>query len=317
MQLEEILLESVNTVKNFIERNPSWVVIIRWATATWKTKLSIMLSDFFDIEVISCDSRQFFCKMNIWTDKIPQEVRKKIPHHQIDIVDPSENYTAGQRKKDTENLVFQIQKKWKIPFIVWWTGLYIDTIYKNYSLPESKPNRDFREKMFANENQEPWFLHKKLISIDPIEAEKIHPKSTRYIVRALEIFEQTWQTKSTICKEQPVKNPLLMIWLRRDKESTNSLIDHRVEEMISNWLIQEVDKLIKEWYSKELQSMQWIWYKETTKYLEWKINKEELKQEIKQNTYRLAKKQRTRFRRYIKDSQENPKENVEYKIFQL
>jgi len=317
MKIEEILEESKKLITNFKQKNKNWIVIIWGATATGKTKLSILLSKFFDIEIISSDSRQIFKYMNIWTDKISNNIIQKIPHHQIDIINPDEAYTAWQRKKNTEIQISNIIKKNKIPFIVWWTWLYIDTIYKNYSMPECKPNEQLRSELFKKEEEQPGFLHTELQKIDPKEAKKIHPNSTRYLVRAIEIFHETWIPKSIACKENPVEQPILMLWLVRDKETTNKLIAKRITKMFDDWLIQEVKLLLKKWYKTNLQSMQGIGYKETIKYLEWEYDIETLKTNIQKNTQHLAKKQRTRFRRYINDSNKNPKNNVTYKIFKL
>lgn len=108
-----------------------------------------------------------------------------------------------------------------------------------------------------------------------------------------------------------------MLGIRRDKESTNKLIDQRVIEMIKNGLIQEVESLLNQGYDKKLQSMQGIGYKETIEFLEGNISKEELIKLIQQRTHKLAKKQRTRFRRYINDAKNNPQKNVQYKVFEL
>ena len=142
--------------QNFLERFSDWTIIIRWATATWKSKLSLLLSDFFDVEIISADSRQIFRWMDIWTDKVPLVWREKIPHYQIDIVNPDETYTAWQRKFDVENEVEEILWHKKHPIIVWWTGLYIDTIYKNFQMPECAPNYEYRDEL----------QKKKILSLD-------------------------------------------------------------------------------------------------------------------------------------------------------
>jgi len=141
--------------------------------------------------VISSDSRQIFRKMDIGTDKISAEIRKKIPHHQIDIVDPDETYTAGQWKEDADHQVDEILAREKFPFIVGGTGLYIDTIYKNFSLPECPPDYALRSELEEQERQHPGFLHHELSKIDPEEAAKLHPNSTRYLIRALEIYKKT------------------------------------------------------------------------------------------------------------------------------
>lgn len=317
MSIENIITDCKTLIQDFHKANPNWIVVIRWATATGKSRLSVNLSEFFDCEIISADSRQIFKYMDIWTDKASLEIRDRIPHHQIDTINPSQHYTAWQRKENTEKIIEDIQRKLKLPMIVGWTWLYIDSIYKNFSMPESPPDYPFREALFKKEESDPWYLYNELLKVDPIEAQKIHPKSTRYLIRALEIFHTTGKPKSEIMIANPVKWPILMIWLRRSKEDSNKLIDTRIQQMIKGWLIEETQKLVSMWYSPSLQSMQWIGYKQTVEFLDWKYDKETLIQKIQDATHYLAKKQRTRFRRYIADQKEHPKTNVTYKVYEL
>lgn len=317
MEIQDIVSQVKEDITNFKKDNHNWIIIIRWATATWKSKLSVMIWDFFDIEIISADSRQIFKYMNIGTDKVSDDILKKIHHHQINIVNPDERYTAWQRKDDTEKLIQKIFKKKKIPLIVWWTWLYIDTIYKNFSMPSCPPDHKLRKKLEDKEIKKPWILYKELMEIDTQEANKLHPNSIRYIIRALEIYHKTWKTKTQSYLQSDVKRPTLMIWLRREKEDTNHRINIRIKEMIKNWLIDEVRWLLKKWYWSQLQSMQWIGYKETIEYLNWNYDLEKLEETLKRNTHYLAKKQRTWFRRYIAEAKQIPKKNVTYKLYKL
>lgn len=93
--------------------------------------------------------------MDIGTDKIPLEIRNKIPHHQIDIIEPDEQYTAGQRQHDTKRIIKEIQSRNKLPMIVGGTGLYIDTIYKNFTMPSAEPNPTLRDELYAQEESDP------------------------------------------------------------------------------------------------------------------------------------------------------------------
>lgn len=317
MDFSAILDDAKFQIEEFKTKYPDWIVVIRWATATWKSRLSVELSQFFPMEVISSDSRQIFRKMDIGTDKIAQEIREKIPHYQIDIVNPDEIYTAWERKDDADKEIEDILARGKYPFIVWWTGLYIDTIYRNYSMPECPPNYVLRKELEEKEAHTPWILHHELSKIDPAEAQKLHPNSVRYIIRALEIYYGTWRTKTEGYVQQPVAHPLLMLGLWRDKETTNQLINARIKEMFKNWLIEEVDGLLKDGYSPSLQSMQGIWYKEVVRYLQWEYNYDKMEELLKRDTHHLAKKQRTWFRRYIAEGMQTPKENVCYKVWSL
>lgn len=317
MEVQDIVVEAKQEIQSFREKYPDGVVIIWGATATGKSKLSVLLSEFFDTEIISADSRQIFRYMNIWTDKIPSDILSRIPHHQINIVDPDQTYTSWQRKNDVYKIIPEIQKRGKLPMIVGGTWLYIDTVYKNFSMPDIEPDMKLREELFAKEEKEPGILHKELMKLDPEEAAKLHPKSTRYIVRALEIFYKSGKKKTDTFISQPPQRPLLMLGLRREKEDTNKRINARIKEMIAWWLVDEVKWLLAKWYTKNMQSMQGIGYKEVVEFLDGKYDQKEMEERIKITTHQLAKKQRSRFRRYIAEGIQTPRENVTYKVRKL
>ena len=306
-----------NKINKFYDTNPNGIVFVVWATATWKTNVSIQLiNKWINAEIISADSRQIYKFMDIWTDKVSHTIRKKIPHYQIDILYPDQPYTAGKWKQDTEKIIEDIQNRNKKVFVVWGTGLYIDMLYKNYTIPEVDPDYNLREVFKAQEKKQPGILYKKLQKIDPQEAKIISPNNIRYIIRALEIYTKTWHPKSKICKQAPVKRPMYIVILWREKEDTNKRINKRIKEMIQQWLIEEVNSLLKMWYSPNLQSMQWIGYKEIVWYLQNQYDLETAIEKLKKNTHYYAKKQRTWFRKYIKDSL-SPKKNVQIEVFRL
>lgn len=114
-----------------------------------------MLANDFPVEIISADSRQIFRQMDIGTDKVSKEILEKIPHHQIDIVNPDETYTAAQRKAATEKAIDEIISRGKIPLIVGGTGLYVDMLYKNFEMPDIEADMPLRDKRYAEEEQEP------------------------------------------------------------------------------------------------------------------------------------------------------------------
>lgn len=317
MEVQDIVLEAKAEIESFRKQHPDGVVVIWWATATGKSKLSILLSEYFDTEIISADSRQIFRYMNIWTDKVPDDILAKIPHHQINIVNPDETYTSGQRKNDVYNIIPDILARKKLPMIVGGTWLYIDTVYKNFSMPDVEPDMQLRNELFAKEEKDPGILHKELMKLDPEEAMKLHPKSTRYIVRALEIFYKSGKRKTDTFISQPPQWPLLMLWLRREKEDTNMKINARIKEMLKWWLVDEVKGLLAKWYTKDMQSMQGIGYKEVVEFLDGKYDQKEMEERIKITTHQLAKKQRSRFRRYIAEGIQSPRPNVTYKVWKL
>lgn len=301
----------------FQEKNPEWVVIIWWATATGKSKLSVELARSLSAEIISSDSRQIYTHMNIWTDKVSREIRDEIPHHQIDIIDPKITYTAWERKQDVEKIIPTIHARWKIPIVVWWTGLYIDTLYKNFTMPDVAPDEVRRAQMMKLEEESPGYLHRRLQIIDSVETMKHHPNSTRYLLRALEICVKTGKTKTELAQQLPVQRPLLMIWLRREKVETNRRINARIKKMVAWGLIEEVQLLLDSWYTMEHTAMNGIWYKEVVRYIQWEYGQDKLIELLKRHTHRYAKRQRSWFRRYIAEGIQTPKKNVQYEVIRL
>ncbi len=304
-------------IASFLRTYPNGIIIIRWATATGKTGVSLELAregmdgrEGGQFEIISADSRQVYRGMDIGTDKVTADVQKEIAHRWLDLVNPDEEFTAGQWKQYTEEKIAEIQSRGHVPLIVWWTGLYIDMLYRNFAMPELAPQRAWRDEMMTKEQEHPGRLYEELSRVDHEEAQKNNEQSLRYILRALEIFTFTGKTKTERSGEQPVKRPILMLWLRRERDETNALIDERIDELFDRGLVNEVEWLIKQWYTADLQSMNGIWYKEIIGFLNGEYSLDHAKELLKQNTHRLAKKQRTRFRKYLHEAEHKPKEQV-------
>lgn len=302
-------------IYNFKNQNPNGIVIIYGPTATGKTSLSVYLaSKFANTQVISSDSRQIYKYMNIWTDKISAEIRSKIPHHLIDIINPDENYTAADWQRDAYSILSSIENKDILTLLVGGTWLYIDTIYRNYNLGTVEANMTRRLELENIELHNPWYCHNLLSSFDPNEAGKHHPSSIRFIIRAIEIYEQTWVPKSIYLSQRPVKYPIMMVSLVRDSEIANNLIDVRLEQMVKDGLIEEV-KWLMDIYDCNLKSMQSIDYKQVIWYLKWEYDYDHMMELLRIANHQLAKKQRTRFRKYKMESENNPKDNVVYKEY--
>jgi tRNA dimethylallyltransferase len=199
------------------------------------------ISNHFPIEIISADSRQVYRGMDIGTDKVSNEDQGRVPHRGIDLVNPDKEFTAGQWKAYTEQKIEEIHARGNIPVVVGGTGLYIDMLYRNFAMPELAPQRERRDEMMIKETEHPGRLYEELTRVDPVEAQKHHEQSHRYLIRALEIFTFTGKSKTQRSGEQPVKRPLLMLGLRREKETTNALIDERIDELFARGLVDEVD----------------------------------------------------------------------------
>lgn len=276
------------------------LVVIYWPTAAGKTAMSIDIAQTLESEIISTDSRQLFKHMEIWTAKVTTEEMQWVKHHMVDFLDPNEEFSVWEYKYKAEEIMWELYKKNKIPVLVWWTGLYIDSLIYDFDIPKVIGDKKFRERLEA-EAKEFWpeYVYQKLVDIDPIYAKEVHPNNTQYVVRAIEVKMLSWISKADSKAEKKLKYDVLFLtpyaW---DREELYNRINDRVDLMFEQWLEEEIKKLLSMWYDKNSFGMKSIWYSEYFQYLDWEYCFEEMKDKIKQNTRNYAKRQLTWFRKY-------------------
>lgn len=278
------------------------IIVIYWPTWSWKTSLSIGLAKEVPSEIISTDSRQIFKYLNIGTGKITEKEKEWITHHMIDIVEPNQNYSVWEFKQEAEKIIDEIYKKWKIPILCWWTGLYIDSLIYDFKIPRVPASEEIRNKL-EEEREKYWneYIYQKLVEIDPEYARELHPNNYRYVIRAIEVKMITWKSKTEFREEKTLKYDTLFLTpeIINDRKKLYERIDKRVGMMFDEWLIEEVDDLLKKWYKKDDFWMKSIWYKEIIDYLDNKITLPEVIALVQKNNRNYAKKQYTWFRKYF------------------
>lgn len=286
------------TIKAFLEKcraeRKKPLLIILGPTASGKTALSMEIARECSGEIISADSRQVYKYMNIGTDKIPSGEREGIPHYLIDVAMPDARFTVADFKLQAEKIIDDILARGKLPMVVGGTGLYIQTLVRNFSLPPE--NRAVRKKL--NEDLRKFgahALHARLTELDPENAARIHPNNSPYIVRALEILEVSGKPKNA--EQKPSRYECLQIGLKWPREILFERIHRRVDKQFEHGLIKEIQNLLKMGFSKNLPAMNSLGYQEVIKYLEGALSLEETKELIKQNTRNFAKRQETWFKR--------------------
>lgn len=291
-------------LKKFLEKksDKNKMVVIYWPTACGKTDLSIKIAKFLNSEIISTDSRQIFKWLDIWTGKVTEEEKEWIIHHMIDIVEPNQEYSVWEFKKEAEKIIKNIFKKWKIPILCWWTWLYIDSLIYDFKIPKVPADPILREKL-EDERIKFWneFIWKKLQEIDPDYASELHPNNYRYVIRALEVKILTWKSKREFREEKNLKYDTFFItpydW---NREKLYKKIDLRIKSMFENWLLEEVRDLLTK-YKKTDFWMQTIWYKEIIDFFEWKLNFDDCVALVQKHNRNYAKRQLTWFRKYEKN----------------
>lgn len=273
------------------------IIAIVGPTASGKTDLSIKLAQSLDGEIISADSRLVYRDFNIGTAKPTKEELQAVPHHCIDIVDPSVSYTVGDYKVQVEEILQNLFKTGKVPIIAGGTGFYIRAVLEGLDIPDVKPDIKFRSKMGELvEEKGKEALFSILKDKDPVIAQKLHFNDTFRIIRALEVQNVLGKPMSEIQAMSAPKYDVVYAGLgAEDRESIYDRINRRVDIMVQNGLIDEVKFLVNK-YGKTLSLLKTLGYKEICGYLDNEKTLEESVEEIKKNTRNYAKRQLTWFR---------------------
>jgi tRNA dimethylallyltransferase len=279
-------------------RNKDRIIFLAGPTAVGKTEISSALAKKINAEIVSCDSMQIYKGMDIITSKPPQALRKKIRHHLINIISPEEEYNVSVYRNDALKKIKEIIKRDKLPLFIGGTGLYMSILIDGlFSLKSKSKNirRQLYEQAKTYSNHYPY---KRLQSIDPEAAAKIHPNDTRRIIRGLEVFESTGKTISYLQKQRKGLSSdydIKIFCLNTERQKLYKRINERVDKMFACGLVSEVKKLLKSKLSKTAACA--IGIKELKGYFDGSYDLEEAKRKIKKNTRLYAKRQLTWFRK--------------------
>ena len=277
------------------------LIIIAGPTAVGKTDLSINLAKKINGEIISADSMQIYKHMDIGSAKISKEEMNGVPHHLIDIIEPSVKFSASNFKDLAKEAADSILFKGKIPIIAGGTGLYINALTCNMDFTEAESDEEYRNYLdkLAEENGNEY-IHEMLKHIDPLSYKEIHFNNRKRVIRALEVYKLTGRPFSSFNAGEAFYDgnyDVKYYVLTMDREKLYNRINKRVDIMMEKGLVDECIKLKKMGYTSSIQSMQGIGYKEIFYYLEGKISLAEAVELIKKGTRNYAKRQLTWFRR--------------------
>ena len=277
------------------------LIILTGPTAVGKTKLSLELAKKVGGEIISADSMQIYEMMDIGSAKIKKEEMQGIPHHLIDCISPSQEFNVVIFQKMALNAMEEIEKRNKIPIIVGGTGFYIQSVLYQIDFIPNEDQGEVRkelETLALTKGKE--YLHEKLREVDPLSAREIHANNQKRVIRALEYYRLTGEpiSKHNIEQRQKESPYDFSYFVLNDKrERLYQRIDQRVDEMVSQGLVEEVRALKNMGYDRSFVSMQGLGYKEILDYLEDKISLDEAVYRIKRDTRHFAKRQITWFKR--------------------
>ncbi len=277
------------------------LIAIVGPTASGKTALSVRLAQDLGGEIVSFDSMQLYRGMDIGTAKPTREEMAGIPHHMIDVADPTEAFSVSRYVNQADPIIQNILASGKPVILVGGTGLYVDSLVAGREFAPF-PETGLREELMDKAEKEGILpLYEALSLIDPEAAAAIHPSNHKRVIRAMEVYLETGKTISQHNRESREKPPKYRpLWIGLDyvnREALYSRINRRVDKMFADGLVQEVESLLAQGIPAEATAMQAIGYKELVSHLRGESTEEEAKEAIAMASRRYAKRQRTWFRR--------------------
>jgi len=274
----------------------NYLITIIGPTAIGKTALSIKIAKYFNAEILSSDSRQFFKEMNIGTAVPSKEELSEAKHHFIQNISIHEVYNVGQFEKDAIDKLKKLFLRHNIVIMVGGSGLYVDAVLKgldNFPKVDQQIREDLKLKL---ENEGLITLQDQLKKLDIESYHKIDIENHQRVIRALEICVGTGKPYSSFLTDNTrLRNFIpIKIGLTADREIIYDRINQRVDQMLNNGLLEEAKKLQQH---KELNALQTVGYKELFEYFDGNCELDFAISEIKKNTRRFAKRQLTWYRK--------------------
>ncbi len=271
-------------------------------TASGKTELALKLAQKFCGEIVSVDSGMVYRGLDIGTAKPSPEIRAQIPHHLIDLLDPSERYSAGRFVRDGLRLIAEIAARGRLPILAGGTMLYFQALLRGLApLPEADPK--LRQAIDAEAERLGWAaMHAQLAQVDLQAAWRIHPNDPQRIQRALEVYYLTgrplsawWQESAQA--ELPFR-PVKVVLCPHQRELLHRRIEARFLAMLEQGLIEEVERLYRRGdLHPELPALRSVGYRQVWGYLAGEYDYPTMVQKAICATRQLAKRQLTWLRR--------------------
>ena len=275
------------------------IICIAGPTASGKTALAVELAKITNGEVVSCDSMQVYRRMDIGTAKPSKEEMQGIPHHMLDVAEPTEDFSVSRYCAMAAPIVEDIISRGKTAVIAGGTGLYMDSLIKGNDFAPF-PSTGVRERLEAQADSEGMDAMRNLLqSIDPEAAARIHDR--KRLIRALEVYYETGETITAHNRRtQELPPKYTPLWLGLDFAERQTLydrIDLRVDIMLQQGLIKEIRDLLGSGIPEKCTAMQAIGYKEFVAAIRGHCSLETAAVEVKKASRHYAKRQLTWFRR--------------------
>ena len=273
------------------EKNLPKIIVICGPTATGKSALAVEIAKAVNGEIISADSRQVYKGMDLGTGKVTVQEMAGIPHHLLDVAEPSDTFTVSLFKEQTDMAIRDIVSRGKTPILCGGTGLYIDAVASGMRLPPVEANPELRAELQTKTREE---LYAQLAALDPERAQNIDALNPVRLMRAIEVATAIGIVPK-ITYEKPYET--LFIGLDMDDETLKARIRTRLTERMDAGMLEEVRGLHAAGLSHERLFSLGLEYRYLGLFMEEKITLPEMLAQLEMEIWHYAKRQRTWFKR--------------------
>lgn len=271
------------------------LIVVAGPTASGKTALGIEIAKAVGGEIISADSMQIYKDMSIATAAPTAEERRLVAHHLVEFLERDKVFSVSDFCKYAKGAVDDIVGRGKVPVIVGGTGLFIDSFVDNIKFAETETDFELREMLMKKSSEE---LYAELLKIDPKAAENIHKNNKIRVVRALEIYYSSGNTKSVQNERSRLEDSpydvLYFVIGFKNRALLYNRINRRVDLMAENGLVDEAERCLQNGGKTSAQA---IGHKELVPYFNGSISLVEALDKLKQETRHYAKRQITWFKK--------------------
>lgn len=282
-------------------RDKNKLIVLAGPTAVGKTALSILLAKRIGGEIISADSMQVYRHMDIGSAKITASEMEGVPHHLIDILEPTEEFNVFLFQSLARQAIKEISSRGNIPIVVGGTGFYIQALLYDIAFEGEEDHSEIRRRLEQEADEKGLdALYSQLCLVDLRSAEAIHPHNRKRLIRALEFYRLNGYPISRHNeREREKKSPYDFSYfvITDERSRLYQKIEERVDHMIEEGLVPEVQRLKEMGCDRNMVSMQGLGYKEIMDFLDGSCTLEEAVLRIKQDTRHFAKRQLAWFRR--------------------
>jgi tRNA dimethylallyltransferase len=276
------------------------ILAVLGPTASGKSALGLALAERLNGEIINCDSTAVYRGFDIGTDKVPLDARRGIPHHLIDIADPTEVYTAAQYARDAAGVIREIHARGALPILVGGTGFYYRALTRGL-FPGPGADNELRARLDkVADRKGPERLNRMLRRVDPDSADRIMPRDRKRLVRALEVYLTTGRplTAHFADTQSPVADcDVIAVALSIPAALTSDRVARRVDDQFARGIVREVQTLLERGVPPDARPFGGLVYRQVMEMLRGVRDEAATRALIVQENRRYARRQLIWFRK--------------------